>query len=341
MLGEKEQPTCPFCDKKNVELYSSFGTAQLVRQYYCLNCKTVFESIRWKGTTASQQQKHNIHTVGIIGSGTMGSGIAQVFLQSGFSVTLYDIDEGILKENSSKIFTNIEKMKNKGKITSEQAELALRMLTPTSTLDDLTGLDLIIEAVPEIKSLKIDLLKKVEATCGPETILATNTSSFSVTELAATLQHPQRMVGIHFFNPAPLMPLVEIVKSQLTDQTVIDRTRELAQSIKKEPVICKDSPGFIVNRIARSYYNESLRIVDEGLASYEKVDRIMKSAGGFKMGPFELQDLIGIDINFNTTQSLFENFHSESRFKPHYLQKEMILANRLGRKTGKGFYKYE
>ncbi|MBK5459089.1 3-hydroxyacyl-CoA dehydrogenase family protein [Peribacillus sp. TH27] len=342
MLSEKEKPTCPFCDGKNVELYSSFGTAQLVRQYYCQNCKTVFESIRWSGTAdASPEKTQGIQTVGVVGSGTMGSGIAQTFLQSGLSVTLYDIEDETLERNSRNIITNIEKMKVKGKITPEQAESANRNLKVSTKLTDLSGLDLIIEAVQEIKSLKIELFKKLDAVSDPETILATNTSSFSVTEFAANLNHPQRMIGIHFFNPAPLMPLIEIVKSQLTDQTTIDRTRDLFLLIKKRPVICKDTPGFIVNRIARSFYNESLRIVDEGLVTHEKVDRIMKKAGGFKMGPFELQDLIGIDINYNTTQSLFDNFQNESRFKPHYLQKEMILANRLGRKTGKGFYKYE
>ncbi|MEJ9231421.1 3-hydroxybutyryl-CoA dehydrogenase [Peribacillus butanolivorans] len=250
-----------------------------------------------------------------------------------YSITLYDIEDEILESNSRNIITNIEKLKGKGKITPEQAESANRNLKVSTKLTDLSGLDLIIEAVPEIKALKIELFKKLDAVSDPETILATNTSSFSITEFAANLNHPQRMIGIHFFNPAPLMPLI--------GQTTIDRTRDLFLQIKKRPVICKDTPGFIVNRIASSFYNESLRIVDEGLATHEKVDRIMKKAGGFKMGPFELQDLIGIDINYNTTQSLFDNFQNESRFKPHYLQKEMILANRLGRKTGKGFYKYE
>jgi 3-hydroxybutyryl-CoA dehydrogenase len=279
-------------------------------------------------------------TVGVIGSGTMGAGIAQVSAQSGFQVLLYDIGEDIVSRSKSNIGSQLNRLAEKGKITAQAAVEIVSRIRTTTCLEDMSICQIVIEAVPEKIELKNEIFRKLDESCPEESILATNTSSFSVTAIARATSRPHRVAGLHFFNPAPLMPLVEVIRGIRTSESTLDKLMHFANELGKSPVVCEDTPGFIVNRVARPFYNEALRILGDRIASAEQIDRIMKQAGQFRMGPFELQDMIGIDINFSTTESVHAGFFGDPRFRPHPIQQRMMQSGLLGRKTGEGYFSY-
>lgn len=275
----------------------------------------------------------------VIGGGTMGRGIAQVFLQGHIPVTLVEINEAVLSQAKADIKKRLERLEEKGKLEQGAAEQMFSKLTCSAQVEH-HEVDLIIEAIIENMEIKKKLFQQIDQTYAHDTIIASNTSSFSITELASAVSHPERVVGMHFFNPAPLMPLVEVISGLDSHPTLIEELLDLLKGLGKSPVKVKDTPGFIVNRVARPYYNEALKMLGEQMADVEEIDAILEDAG-FPMGPFKLQDLIGIDINFATTASLYQAYHQEPRFRPHYIQERMVKSNRLGRKTGRGFYSYE
>ncbi len=279
-----------------------------------------------------------IKTIAIAGAGTMGAGIAQVFAQAGFKVTLFDINEQTLDKAKSLIITQLEAAVSKGKVSEIEKNNALAKLTFSTTASDLIA-DLIIEAIVEKLDVKKTLFSQLAEQNSTTTILASNTSSLPITQLANGVSQPNRVVGLHFFNPAHLMKLVEIIAGAETDDQTISAMKSLVEKIGKKPVVCKDSPGFIVNRVARHYYVESLKVAEENIAPIETIDKLMESAG-FKMGPFKLMDTIGNEINFAVTSSLFDSFHQDAKFRPSRLQQQKVDAGHLGKKTGKGFYNY-
>lgn len=282
-----------------------------------------------------------MNKIGVIGSGTMGAGIVQLMLQNGFQAVMHDVNVDILEQAQGTIFTKLDRLNEKGKLTLEETNRGKSNIVLTSDMRDLGDCDLIIEAVPEKLEIKKSIFSEVQLICREDTILATNTSSLSVTEVATSVEIPDNFIGMHFFNPAPVMPLIEVIKGMKTDETVITRVMNLAKQLHKTAVLCEDTPGFIVNRVARPFYNEAIRMMKDQIAGPEQIDRIMKGAGNFKMGPFELQDMIGIDVNFSSTKTVYEGFFGESRFRPHPYQEKMVQAGNLGRKTNKGYYNYE
>ncbi len=283
---------------------------------------------------------HRTSSLGIVGAGTMGAGIAQVAILSGLQVFLYDAVGEALTKGQSRIAQSLRRAVGKGLIQADDAEAALRRLSAVSQLAEVRDAPFIIEAAPEDLPLKQRLFTELDGLVGPATILATNTSSLSVTAIAGATRRPGRVIGMHFFNPVPMMKLVEIVVSQRTDPAVVEETTELARRLGKTPVRTKDTPGFIVNRIARHFSLEALRILGEGKITHDHIDRVMKRAGRFRMGPFELMDLIGIDVNFAVSRSVFEAFFHDPRFRPDPIQQRMVESGLLGRKTGRGFYEY-
>lgn len=278
--------------------------------------------------------------IGVIGAGTMGAGIAQVAATFGHPTVLFDaFPEAIEKAKKSheKIFNRLVE---KGKYTEEQKAEIIGRITYSNQLEDCKNCDLVIEAVIEKLDLKKKIFSDLEALVKPETILATNTSSLSVASIAAACKNSERVLGIHFFNPAPLMPLVEIVPAIQTSKEVLQKAKAVIDSWKKVTVITKDTPGFIVNRVARPFYGEALRIYEEGFADFATIDWAMKELGGFRMGPFELMDFIGNDVNYAVTESVFAAFYYDQRYKPSFTQKRHSEAGWLGRKSGRGYYNY-
>lgn len=280
----------------------------------------------------------DIKMIGIAGAGTMGQGIAQVCAAAGYTVLLYDVHADAITNGLQKIGKSLQVAVEKGKMTAAQQHETLQRIQACPDLEQLRA-DLLIEAALERLDIKRELFKTLERINSPEAILTSNTSSIPVTQIASVLQHPQRFAGLHFFNPAPVMKLVEVISGASTDQAVADLLMAFSQKLGKVAVHAKDSPGFIVNRVARHYYVESLKILEERVADVKTTDDLLRSAG-FKMGPFELMDLIGVDTNFSVTTSIYNAFHQDSKFRPSRIQQQKVDAGHHGRKSGKGFYEY-
>lgn len=280
-------------------------------------------------------------TVGIIGAGTMGGGIAQVAALAGFEVILYDVSADALKASMVRIKGDLRKSMHKGTATASDATEVLTRIRPRRAFNDLGAADIVIEAAVEDLAVKREIFRALDQIVAPRAILATNTSSLSVTSIGSLTKTPESVVGMHFFNPPTQMKLVEIIRGSQTSEETVRTVHELTLAMGKTPVFCNDTPGFIVNRVARPFYGEALRMLGEGTATAEQIDRIVRLSGGFRMGPFELMDLIGIDINYAVTKSVYEQFFHEPRFRPHPIQRRMVEAGTLGRKTGRGFYPYE
>ena len=274
----------------------------------------------------------------ICGAGTMGSGIAQAAASSGFYAILYELNDVVLEKAKVSIEKNLQSLVEKRKITGNAKEETLKNLRFTNYLHDCLG-DVVIEAIIEKPEAKIALFNQLAEINHSETVFASNTSSLSITQIAKGVKNPERVIGMHFFNPATIMKLVEVVKTDLTNKQTTNIIIELAKLMNKTPVICKDSPGFIVNRVARPFYIESLRLVEEELIDFAKIDSLMESTG-FKMGPFKLMDLIGNDINYAVSCSVYEQLGDPERLRPSFIQKEKVEAGQLGKKTGKGYYEY-
>lgn len=278
--------------------------------------------------------------VGIIGAGTMGIGIAQVAATNGCRVWVYDANAQQVETATLGLEKTLTRLVDKQKISGEKMTEILANISIATELKDFKECELIIEAIIENKEIKTKVFTELENHVSESCIIGSNTSSISITSLGAELKHPERFIGIHFFNPAPLMPLVEIIPSLLTEKSLPEKINSLMRDWGKTPVIAKDIPGFIVNRIARPYYGEGLRIVEENIATVEQVDDAMKTIGNFKMGPFELMDLIGVEVNFSVTKTVYNEYFYDPKYKPSLLQQRMSEAKLHGRKTGKGFYDY-
>lgn len=282
----------------------------------------------------------NTSLVAVIGAGAMGAGIAQVAAQAGHPVRLYDNRPGAAAQAVEDIARQLTRLVDKGKLDADAQRAIVARLQPAEALEELADAHLVIEAIVENLEVKRSLLNKLEALCAPTCILASNTSSLSITSLAAGLKQPGRVIGMHFFNPAPLMTLVEIVSGLDSDPALADSLHATAKAWNKKPVHTRSTPGFIVNRVARPFYAESLRLLQEGAADCATLDALLRDAGGFRMGAFELTDLIGHDVNYAVTCSVFDAYYGDFRFQPSLIQKELVDAGRLGRKSGRGFYDY-
>jgi len=279
-------------------------------------------------------------TIGVIGSGAMGSGIAQVAATASHKVVVYDNNKDSLLKAETNLKSSLAKLVEKQKISAEIQQSILSNISFVASLNELAGCALIIEAIVEKLEIKRSVFSEVEKLVSADCVLASNTSSLSITSIASSCTKPERVIGIHFFNPATLMPLVEIIPGIATDAQITSACKALIDSWGKTTVIAKDTPGFIVNRVARPFYSEALRIYEEGIADMPTIDWAMKEIGGFKMGPFELMDLIGHDVNYVVTETVWTQFYYDPKFKPALSQKRLLEAGFLGRKSGRGFYNY-
>lgn len=282
-----------------------------------------------------------IKRVGIIGSGTMGSGIAQVAATSGCKVNVYDTNQDALNKSKAALEKVLLRLIEKERIDETEKNRIQNNISYVNSLKGLADSNLTIEAIVENLEIKQKVFSELETYVSDETIIASNTSSLSIASIASALQKPERCVGIHFFNPAPLMALVEVIPAIQTSQEVFEKAVSTIKSWNKTVAVAKDTPGFIVNRVARPYYGEALRIYEEGIADFATIDWSLKTIGGFRMGPFELMDFIGNDINYTVTKTVFKTFYYDSRFRPSFTQQRLAEAGYLGRKTGKGYYDYD
>ncbi len=282
----------------------------------------------------------NFNQIGVIGAGTMGRGIAQVAATSGHQVMLYDNHSSGLTQALSQLEALFDKLVGKNKISRSEADQILQRIVPVDSLAEMEDCQLVIEAIVEDFDVKKQVFTQIETFVSEDCIIASNTSSLSIASLAGVCDHPERVLGIHFFNPAALMPLVEIIPAIQSAPANLKQAKMLIESWKKVVVLAKDTPGFIVNRVARPFYGESIRIYEEGMADMPTIDWAMKEIGGFRMGPFELMDYIGNDVNYTVTETVFKAFFYDPRYRPSFTQKRIVEARRLGRKTGSGYYNY-
>jgi len=279
--------------------------------------------------------------VGVIGGGTMGSGIAQVAATAGCKVKLYDTNQAALDKAKAALEKILARLIVKGRIDAEESDRIQANISYVGNLKDLSDSNLTIEAIIENLDIKKKVFSELESYVADDCIIASNTSSLSIASIAASLQKPERCVGIHFFNPAPLMKLVEVIPAIQTSDAVLQQSVQIISDWKKVVAVAKDTPGFIVNRVARPFYGEALRIYEEGVADFATIDWSLKTIGGFRMGPFELMDFIGNDVNYTVTESVFTAFYFDPRYKPAFTQKRFAEAGYLGRKSGKGYYDYD
>jgi 3-hydroxybutyryl-CoA dehydrogenase len=278
--------------------------------------------------------------VSVIGAGTMGAGIAQIAATNGHEVCLYDSFDGAIENAEKKLIKILNRLVEKERITKEENKNILDRINFSKEIKEVEGSGLIIEAIIENLDIKQKIFSEIEKIVDDKCILASNTSSLSIASIASACSKAERVIGVHFFNPAPLMPLVEIIPAVQTSETTLNNTKTIIDSWGKVTVIAKDTPGFIVNRVARPFYGEALRIYEEGIADFATIDWAMREIGGFRMGPFQLMDYIGNDINYTVTETVFTSFYFDPRYKPSFTQKRMMEAGYLGRKTGRGYYDY-
>ncbi|MCG3859009.1 3-hydroxyacyl-CoA dehydrogenase [Psychrobacter sp. Ps2] len=282
-----------------------------------------------------------VNTIAIIGTGIMGMGIAQIAAQAGIQVLLYDAKSGAAEQGRQSLQSTLEKLTAKGKFTDEQLQDILSNLTVLQELSQIATAEIVVEAIIENLDIKKQLFAQLEGVVTADTILATNTSSLSVTAIAADCDYPERVAGFHFFNPVPLMKIVEVIPGLSTQQSVVDVLSDLAKRMGHLGVVAKDTPGFIVNHGGRAYGTEALKILGEGVTTFENIDQILREGAGFRMGPFELLDLTGIDVSHPVMESIYNQFYHEARYRPHPLTRQMLVGKKLGRKVGAGFYHYE
>jgi 3-hydroxybutyryl-CoA dehydrogenase len=280
----------------------------------------------------------NLETVLVIGAGTMGAGIAQVTARAGLCTILYDTQPEALERARQQIERDLEKLEQKGKLSAAERNTTLEHLRTSTTLEVACDAQLVIEAASEKLAIKHEIFRSLEQHVGTDTLLATNTSTISISAISSVLEHPDRALGLHFFNPATIMPLVEVITAEQTSSQTLEAALGFVQRIAKTPIVTKDSPGFIVNRVARPFYGEALRLLEDG-GDVRTIDRALRGAG-FKMGAFELMDLIGLDINLAASKSVYEAFFQDPKYRPSVIQQRLVDAGRLGRKTGRGFYEY-
>lgn len=278
--------------------------------------------------------------IGVLGSGAMGTGIAQIAATAAYEVIIFDANQTALEKAKQSLQAILLKLSEKGKISTEEMQNILGRIYFAKQMSDFADCEMVIEAIIEDLAIKQSVFQDLEKIVGKNCILATNTSSLSIASIAAACQHAERVVGIHFFNPVPLMELVEIIPAVQTAENVTEKALHFVQKVKKKGVLTKDTPGFIVNRVARPYYGEAIRIMEEGIADIATIDWAMTTLGGFRMGPFTLIDFIGSDVNYRVSESVWTQFFYEPRFKPSFSQKRLFEAGYFGRKTGRGFYNY-
>ncbi len=278
--------------------------------------------------------------VSVIGAGTMGAGIAQIAATKGHEVYLYDSFDGAIETAENKLKKILNRMVEKKRITQQENIEILERINFTKEITEVSGSELVIEAIIENLEIKQKVFTEIESLVDKDCIIASNTSSLSIASIASSCKNAERVIGIHFFNPAPLMPLVEIIPAIQTSENTLNKAKSIIDSWKKETVVAKDTPGFIVNRVARPFYGEAIKIYEEGVADFATIDWALKEIGGFRMGPFELMDYIGNDINYTVTETVFTAFYFDSRYKPSFTQKRMMEAGYLGRKSGRGYYNY-